>query len=85
MNKVNVDYKFLRNYYRAQEFKNIISIYAIADLKRASPVVPEPTTGGLLLNSIRRPGPHGGGTSIASLSSIEDDPRIVGGKSFPFP
>ncbi|XP_011501552.1 PREDICTED: fat-like cadherin-related tumor suppressor homolog [Ceratosolen solmsi marchali] len=49
------------------------------DLKRASPVVPEPTTGGLLLNSIRRVTTHGGGTSIASLSSIEDDPRIVGG------
>ncbi|XP_031780785.1 fat-like cadherin-related tumor suppressor homolog isoform X4 [Nasonia vitripennis] len=49
------------------------------DLKRASPVVPESTTGGLLLNSIRRTNTHGGGTSIASLSSIEDDPRIVGG------
>ncbi|XP_014210543.1 fat-like cadherin-related tumor suppressor homolog [Copidosoma floridanum] len=51
------------------------------DLKRASPVVPEPTTGGLLLNPIRRAttATHGGGTSIASLSSIEDDPRIVGG------
>ncbi|XP_014600494.1 PREDICTED: fat-like cadherin-related tumor suppressor homolog isoform X3 [Polistes canadensis] len=48
------------------------------DLKRASPVVPELTTGGLLLNSARRT-PHGGGTSIASLTSIEDDPRIVGG------
>ncbi|XP_043267899.1 fat-like cadherin-related tumor suppressor homolog isoform X3 [Venturia canescens] len=48
------------------------------DLKRASPVVPELTTGGLLLNSTRRT-PHGGGTSVASLSSIEDDPRIVGG------
>ncbi|XP_023314181.1 fat-like cadherin-related tumor suppressor homolog isoform X1 [Trichogramma pretiosum] len=49
------------------------------DLKRASPVVSESTTGGLLLNSIRRPAIHTGGTSIASLSSIEDDPRIVGG------
>ncbi|XP_023289907.1 fat-like cadherin-related tumor suppressor homolog isoform X2 [Orussus abietinus] len=46
------------------------------DLKRASPVVPELTTGGLILNSRR--GPHPGGTSVASLSSIEDDPRIVG-------
>ncbi|XP_046748553.1 fat-like cadherin-related tumor suppressor homolog isoform X2 [Diprion similis] len=46
------------------------------DLKRASPVVPELTAGGLLLNTRR--GPHAGGTSIASLSSIEDDPRIVG-------
>ncbi|XP_015586979.1 fat-like cadherin-related tumor suppressor homolog isoform X2 [Cephus cinctus] len=46
------------------------------DLKRASPVVPELTTGGLLLSTRR--GPHAGGTSIASLSSIEDDPRIVG-------
>ncbi|KAJ8667841.1 hypothetical protein QAD02_009504, partial [Eretmocerus hayati] len=49
------------------------------DLKRASPVVSEPTTGGLLLNSIRRPLTHGVGPSIASLSSMEDDPRIVGG------
>ncbi|XP_054014590.1 fat-like cadherin-related tumor suppressor homolog isoform X2 [Hylaeus anthracinus] len=48
------------------------------DLKRASPVVPELTTGGLLLNSSRRV-PHGGGTSVASMMSIEDDPRIVGG------
>ncbi|XP_026296983.1 fat-like cadherin-related tumor suppressor homolog isoform X4 [Apis mellifera] len=48
------------------------------DLKRASPVVPELTTGGLLLNSSRRV-PHGGGTSVASMTSIEDDPRIVGG------
>ncbi|KAK0095182.1 hypothetical protein PV326_009029, partial [Microctonus aethiopoides] len=49
------------------------------DLKRTSPVVPELTTGGLLLNSTRRI-PHGGGTtSVTSLSSIEDDPRIVGG------
>ncbi|XP_011297771.1 fat-like cadherin-related tumor suppressor homolog isoform X1 [Fopius arisanus] len=48
------------------------------DLKRASPVVPELTTGGLLLNSTRRI-PHGGGTSVASLSSVEDDPPIVGG------
>ncbi|XP_076646631.1 FAT atypical cadherin kugelei isoform X8 [Halictus rubicundus] len=48
------------------------------DLKRASPVVPELTTGGLLLNSSRRV-PHGGGTSVTSMTSIEDDPRIVGG------
>ncbi|XP_076376857.1 FAT atypical cadherin kugelei isoform X4 [Megalopta genalis] len=48
------------------------------DLKRASPVVPELTTGGLLLNSSRRV-LHGGGTSVASMTSIEDDPRIVGG------
>ncbi|XP_044594516.1 fat-like cadherin-related tumor suppressor homolog isoform X4 [Cotesia glomerata] len=48
------------------------------DLKRASPVVPELTTGGLLLNSTRRT-PHRGTSSIASLSSCEDDPRIVGG------
>nr|XP_031838717.1 fat-like cadherin-related tumor suppressor homolog isoform X2 [Nomia melanderi] len=47
------------------------------DLKRASPVVPELTTGGLLLNSSRRV-PHGGGTSVTSMTSIEDDPRIVG-------
>lgn len=43
-------------------------------------MVPELTTGGLLLNSSRRV-PHGGGTSVASMTSIEDDPRIVGGKS----
>ncbi|XP_034945358.1 fat-like cadherin-related tumor suppressor homolog isoform X2 [Chelonus insularis] len=48
------------------------------DLKRASPVVPELTTGGLLLNSTRRI-PHGGGISIASFTPAEDDPRIVGG------
>ncbi|XP_048512093.1 fat-like cadherin-related tumor suppressor homolog isoform X4 [Athalia rosae] len=47
------------------------------DLKRASPAVSELTVGGLLLNTRR--GPHAGGASIASLSSIEDDPRIVGG------
>ena len=58
----------------------ILFCFINADLRRASPVVPEPTTGGLLLNSIRRPIHHVGGTSIASLSSIEDDPRIVGGK-----
>ncbi|XP_058804510.1 fat-like cadherin-related tumor suppressor homolog isoform X2 [Phymastichus coffea] len=48
------------------------------DLKRAGPVVPESTTGGLLLNSIRKVPTSVGGTSIASLSSMEDDPRIVG-------
>ncbi|XP_051157574.1 fat-like cadherin-related tumor suppressor homolog [Leptopilina boulardi] len=48
------------------------------DLRRASPVVSELTTGGLLLNSTRQI-PHGGGTSVTSLSVIEDDPRIVGG------
>ncbi|XP_014488108.1 PREDICTED: fat-like cadherin-related tumor suppressor homolog [Dinoponera quadriceps] len=49
------------------------------DLKRASPVVPELTTGGLLLNSSRRL-PHAiGSSSVASVTSIEDDPRIVGG------
>ncbi|XP_024879658.1 fat-like cadherin-related tumor suppressor homolog isoform X4 [Temnothorax curvispinosus] len=48
------------------------------DLKRASPVVPELTTGGLLLNSSRRT-PHAVGSSVASVTSIEDDPRIVGG------
>ncbi|XP_053598514.1 fat-like cadherin-related tumor suppressor homolog isoform X2 [Microplitis demolitor] len=48
------------------------------DLKRASPVVPELTTGGLLLSSTRR-APHRGASSIASFSSCEDDPRIVGG------
>lgn len=51
----------------------------LTDLKRASPVVSELTTGGLLLNSTRRM-PHGGGTSVSSLSAHEDDPRIVGGK-----
>ncbi|XP_044007072.1 fat-like cadherin-related tumor suppressor homolog isoform X2 [Aphidius gifuensis] len=49
------------------------------DLKRASPVVPEMTSGSLLLNSSRRNTPHIGGTSVASVSSIEDDPRMVGG------
>ena len=44
-------------------------------------MVPELTTGGLLLNSSSRRVPHGGGTSVASMTSIEDDPRIVGGKS----
>lgn len=48
------------------------------DLKRASPVVPELTTGGLLLNSSRR-APHAVGSSVISVTSIEDDPRIVGG------
>ncbi|XP_066592660.1 fat-like cadherin-related tumor suppressor homolog isoform X2 [Prorops nasuta] len=49
------------------------------DLKRASPVVPELTTGGLLLNPSTRRIQHGGGTSITSLTSIEDDPRMLGG------
>lgn len=54
-------------------------MYVLTDLRRASPVVSELTTGGLLLNSTRQM-PHGGGTSVTSLSVIEDDPRIVGGK-----
>lgn len=59
----------------------LFMLCALTDLKRASPVVPELTTGGLLLNTTRRAPPHAVGSSVTSVTSIEDDPRIVGGKS----
>lgn len=54
--------------------------YTVSDLKR--PVVTDLSLRGMILptGKIGRGAQQGGGTSVTSTSSLDDDPRLVGGK-----
>lgn len=54
--------------------------YTVSDLKR--PVVTDLSSRGMILptGKIGRGTQQGGGTSVTSTSSLDDDPHLVGGK-----